>query len=83
VLPPPDELPLPFDEPPVPPTEIPVPVEVDDVGWELPILVPLLGLGWLGARTEVTGAAGAGLLGAGCAAPLLGAEPVPPPLLAT
>jgi hypothetical protein len=72
-----------FEAARVPPTEIPLPVETDVVGWELPILVPLVGDEWLGADTEVTGAAGAVLVGAGRLALGLRRVPPLPPVLAT
>jgi hypothetical protein len=67
---PPEECPLPLEEPPVPPTAVPVPVEADRVGPELPPTVPLVGAGWLGAETALTGAVATGTLGAGLLAPL-------------
>lgn len=78
VPPPPEELPLPCEGPPVP-------VGLGGVGREGPLVVPLLGAGWLGAETSVTGATGATgatLLGAGSTAAALGPEPVVP-LLST
>lgn len=78
VPPPPEELPLPCEEPPVPPPATPVPVDLDGVGREVLTLGPLLGAGWLGAGTSVTGGAGATVLGAGSTAAALGSEPVLP-----